>query len=137
MNENRIRDKITEIEKFLEELNSALPKNFYSYKNDFKLKAIGERYFEKIVEAISDLSFLIIKEKNLKQPEEEEKVFEILKNNEIISDDLARKFKEAKGMRNILSHQYGNIDDELVFDSIKNELTSDPQQFIKNIKKIL
>ena len=73
---NRIRDKIIEIEKFLKELEVSIPKSLEDYKNDFKLRAIGERYFEKIVEAMSDLSFLIIKEKKLKQPEEEENVFD-------------------------------------------------------------
>src|SRR3989339_291021 len=132
---NRIRDKIIEIEKFLKELEVSIPKSLEDYKNDFKLRAIGERYFEKIVEAMSDLSFLIIKEKKLKQPEEEENVFEILMNNNIISRDLAERFKKAKGMRNILSHQYGNIDDEVVFDSITKELQKDVNEFIEIISK--
>ncbi len=134
---NRIRDKIIEIEKFLKELEVSIPKSLEDYKNDFKLRAIGERYFEKIVEAMSDLSFLIIKEKKLKQPEEEENVFEILMNNNIISRDLAERFKKAKGMRNILSHQYGNIDDEVVFDSITKELQKDVNEFIEIISKLI
>ena len=40
-------------------------------------------------------------------------------------------------MRNIISHEYGKIDDEIVFDSIKDELILDAEEFIKQIKKVL
>ena len=58
----RIEEKIEEIENFLSELESALPNTFEEYKNDFKIKAIGERYFEKIIESVIDLVFFVIKE---------------------------------------------------------------------------
>jgi len=66
---DRVKDKTNEIEGFLEELENSLPKNFEEYKTDYKLRAIGERYFEKIIKAVIDLSFMIIKSKSLKQPE--------------------------------------------------------------------
>ena len=59
----RIKDKIKEIEEYLEELKSILPIDFKEYSKDYKTKAACERYFEKIIEAVVDLSFLIIKEK--------------------------------------------------------------------------
>ena len=64
---NRIKEKIDEIEQFLEELENSLPKDFDEYKTDYKLRAIGERYFEKIIEGVIDLAFFIIKEKNSKE----------------------------------------------------------------------
>lgn len=133
---SRIQEKIGEIEKFLEELESSLPEDFEEYKTDYKLRAIGERYFEKIIEGIVDLAFLVIKEKNLKQPEEDKQAFDILANEGIIKNSLADKLKDAKGMRNILAHEYGRIDDELVFHSLIEELIPDVQEFIKSIDKI-
>jgi uncharacterized protein YutE (UPF0331/DUF86 family) len=84
-----------------------------------------------------DLAFFIIKEKNLKQPEEDKQAFGILAKKKIISDSLAEKLKDAKGMRNILAHEYGRIDDELVFHSLVEELIPDVQEFIKLIDKII
>jgi len=132
----RISDKISEIEKFLEELESSLPTNFEEYKRDYKIRAISERYFEKIIEAIIDLSFMIVKEKNLKQPEHEKQVFDILKNEGIISEILATRLKDSKGMRNIIAHEYGKIDDELVFGFITKEIIRDANEFIDLIKKL-
>ncbi len=133
---NRIQEKIGEIEQFLDELESSLPEDFEEYKTDYKLRAIGERYFEKIIEAAVDLAFLVIKEKNLMRPEEDKEVFDILAKEKIISESLAEKLKEAKGMRNILAHEYGRIDNELVFHSLAEELIPDVQEFIKLINNI-
>ena len=44
---------------------------------------------------------------------------------------------EAKGMRNILAHEYGTVNDELVFHSITEEIEIDAREFIKVIKKEL
>ena len=133
---DRVKDKIVEIESFLDELNSCLPSDFEQYKIDFKLRAIGERYFEKIIEAVVDLAFFVIKEKNLKQPEEDKQSFDILAEEKIISNSLADRLKDAKGMRNILAHEYGRIDNELVFHSLAEELIPDVQEFIKLIENL-
>ena len=37
-------------------------------------------------------------------------------------------------MRNIIAHQYGKIDDEIIFDSIKEEIAKDAGLFIEAIK---
>ncbi|MEK6935270.1 MAG: DUF86 domain-containing protein [Nanoarchaeota archaeon] len=105
------------------------------YQNDFKIKAIGERYFEKIIEAVEDLAFLVINHKEFKYPEYEKEVFDILYENKLIREELAKRLKAAKGMRNIIAHQYGEIDDELVFKAISQELEKDVNEFIDLIEK--
>jgi len=130
---NRINDKTKEIEKYLEEFYNIIPGTFEEYKKDFKTKAACERYFEKIIEAVIDLSFLIIKQNSLKIPEEDKQAFDILEEKKIISKELAEKLKDAKGMRNILAHEYGSIDDEIVYNSIKEDLEKDIKLFLKNV----
>jgi len=131
---NRKEEKIEEIEKYIEELGSVLPFGFNDYENDFKLRAFCERYFEKIIEAIVDLAFIIIKDKKLEIPEEDKGAFDILFREKIISSDLAEKLKKAKGMRNILAHEYGKIDDEIVFEAVTEELIYDAVEFLKRVK---
>ncbi len=133
---NIIKDKINEIETYLQELSQIIPSSFQNYKEEFKTRAACERYFEKIIESLVDLSFLIIKFFNLQMPEEDKQSFKILKDNKIISENLSEKLQNAKGMRNILAHEYGSVDNKIVFDSIKNDLIPDVREFIKNIKKL-
>ena len=129
----RTKEKIKEIEQYLEELNSIKPTDFKGYIKDYKTKAACERYFEKIIEAVVDLSFLIIKENGFKVPEDDKKSFEILAEEKIIPEELANKLKDAKGMRNIIAHDYGNVDDEVVFESITSELVRDVKEFLESI----
>jgi uncharacterized protein YutE (UPF0331/DUF86 family) len=126
----RIQDKTKEIEQYVNELSEIIPSNFVDYKKDIKTKAACERYFEKIIEAVVDLAFLVIKKKGYKIPEEDKEAFDVLADENIISKELAGKLKDAKGMRNIIAHEYGKIDDELVFHSITEELIEDTNEFL-------
>jgi len=56
--------------------------------------------------------------------------------NKIISEELCSKLKDAKGMRNIIAHEYGKIDDEIVFEAVEEQLISEVNEFIENIKKL-
>ncbi len=136
MNE-RIKDKIKDIEKYLSELNEIRPINLKEYIHDLKAKAACERYAEIIIEAVIDLTFLFIKERKLSLPESDLHAFDILLQNKIISSELTEKLKDAKSMRNIIAHEYGNIDDEIVFHSITEELEKDVKELIYIIKKEL
>jgi len=133
----RISDKLSEIEDYLSELEGIMPNSFQEYENNLKTKAACERYFEKIIEAVVDLAFLIIKDKGYKIPEEDKESFDILENQGIISHELSEKLKDAKGMRNIIAHEYGKIDDELVFHSITGELVADGRELLKQVREKL
>ena len=133
MNE-RIKNKVEDLERFLQELSEIVPDTFEEYKIDFGAKAACERYAEKIIEAIVDLAFLIIKEKKLKIPEDDESSFNILSKSKIISAELAKRLIDAKGMRNIIVHEYGEIDDEIIFNSVTEDLEKDTKEFIKSIE---
>ena len=132
---NRIEEKIQQIRRFLEELSEMKPEDFEDYEKDIKSKAICERYCEKIPESLVDLALLVIKYKNFQQPEDEDSAFEILKNNKIISDNLAKNLQDAKGMRNIIAHEYGRIDDRIIFEAASHELEKDTKEFIKKVEE--
>ena len=129
----RVKDKIAEIETFLDELKGFMPDDFKDYKSDTVIKAACERYVEKIIEAAVDLSFLIIKQKNFRIPQDDIDAFNILLSERVIDKDLAARLRDAKGMRNIIAHQYGEIDDKIVFYSMKEKLEKDVREFIKKI----
>ena|SRR3989344_6947645 len=132
----RIDDKIDEIGRFLEELGSIMPSSLEEYKSSLEKKAACERYVEKIVEAVTDLAFLLIKEKKFKIPEDDSGAFDILLENKIIGKDMSSKLKNAKGMKNLISHQYGKIDDEIVFEAITEELGKDMKKFVEIVEKL-
>ncbi|MBI2666267.1 DUF86 domain-containing protein [Candidatus Woesearchaeota archaeon] len=131
------KDKIEEVEQYLEELTTFLPDDFEVYEHNVEKKAACERYFEKIVESLVDISFLVLKEEGGRIPEEDTQAFDLLSKKEIILEALSTRLKEAKGMRNILAHEYGIVDDRIVFESITSELVEDTKTFLNAIKKYL
>ena len=133
--ESRIKEKIEEIQQYLNELESIKPDSLKEYLNDLKEKAACERYVEKIMEAVTDLSFLLIKKYDFEKPDDDQSAFKILADNDIITSKVLEKLRNAKGMKNIISHQYGTIDDEIVFEAITQELIKDVREFLKEVGK--
>lgn len=131
---SRINDKINEVHAHLDELSKITPGEFDGYKSNNLVKAACERYFEKIVEAVTDIAFMVIVKRKLRVPEDDIDAFNILLEKKIIDEGLYKKLKQAKGMRNILAHQYGVVNDEIVFESITGELGKDVREFIKKIE---
>lgn len=129
----KIEDKIQSIQKFIEELEEVLPLDYEKYQSDLSKKLASERAFEKIIEGVNDLAILWIKEKRLQLPSEDEKAFEILASAKLIREELAKKLKQAKGMRNILAHQYDNLDEEIIFEALKEKIIKDAEEFLKEL----
>lgn len=130
-----ISDKIKEVEKYLSDLEKVAPETIEVYLKNLDKRLACERAFEKIIESVNDLAILIIKEKRFQMPNEDIKAFEVLSDKKIISKELADSLKEAKGMRNFLAHQYGKVDDELVFEAVQKEIFNDVDEFISQIEK--
>jgi len=127
----RIQEKIKEIEVLLQETKSIMPERYETYKNDKILQAASERYFEKIIEASSKLSSLVVQAEGLVRLKD---LFQTLYEARIISKEVFVQLKKAKGMRNILVHQYESIDGEVVFATIQNDLPRDIKKFLDDIK---
>ena len=135
--EKRIISKIQEIEKYLGEIGSQLPEEIEEYENDSKTRSACERNFEIISEYIIDISLYLIKMKNFRVPNNDESTFQILAENEIISENLSERMIEARGMRNFIAHRYGEIDNSRVFHALKEQFKQDIEEFIDSIKKNL
>lgn len=133
----RIMQKIKEVEYYISELESILPPNLDEYKEGIQTKAACERLFEIIIEALTSISFLIIKNEKFVPPEHDKAIFEALSSNGIISDKLSERLNDAKGMRNIIVHNYGSVDDSVVFSAITTEIIADAKQLIGNVKVYL
>lgn len=134
---DRIRDKMKEIESYLNYLVEITPKTEEEYLQDALTRAACERYFEKLVEAVTDAAFLVITEKRWSVPEDDVDAFRILSEKEVIDKELGKRLKDAKGMRNFLAHQYAKVDDKRVYEALAEEISDDVRSFLKAIKTFL
>jgi uncharacterized protein YutE (UPF0331/DUF86 family) len=65
-------------------------------------------------------------------PSEENDLFDKMKSEKIITEEMTVILKEMKGFRNILVHEYAVVDDEIVYSVIKNRM-GDFKKFKKQL----
>ena len=133
----RTEKKISEIESYLDELIRFRPKTFEDYKINLEKKWACERACERIAEGLVDLAIFLIRIKCINYNEEDEKAFGVLLKNDIINEDLCGKLRSLKGMRDHIAHRYGEIDDEVIFNAINNEIGKDTDEFLKIVRIVL
>jgi uncharacterized protein YutE (UPF0331/DUF86 family) len=132
----RILSKFDEINGYLEELEKIIPQNLEDYVTSVKDKRACERLLQISLEVVIDVCNILISNLKLGLPEDEEAVFEKLVNKKIISNKLKSILNGMKGLRNILVHKYGEVDDELVFEVLSEKL-GDFEIFKKEILEFL
>lgn len=135
LDSERILAKLDELYGYQRELRQIMPASFAQFKKIEKKRAC-ERLMQVSIECVIDVCALIVSGLRLGLPSEEDDLFERLEEAEVISSDMKEILKKMKGFRNLLVHEYGRVDDEIVYDMVKNRLR-DFIDFKKEITKVL
>ena len=135
LDRERILVKLAELESYLKELQAIAPESFAEFQRVEKKRAC-ERLLQISVEAVIDVCHLFVTGLRLGLPAEEDDIFEKLERANIISSGLKETLKEMKGFRNILVHEYGEVDDHIVYEAVKHRL-GDFDRFREEINKAI
>lgn len=132
MDTKRINQKLRELEMYMEELNNFKPESKQQFMNNLEKRRSIERELQIMIDCVIDICFLLIKELHKGLPANEQNIFDILK------DDLsnAKNLKKMRGFRNIIVHRYGEIDNELVYQFLQDDL-EDFNIFLDDVQKII
>ncbi len=79
---------------------------------------------------------MIVSSERLGLPKDEESIFDLMGENKILGEEMCEKAKEMKGFRNIQVHRYVHVDDELVYNDLKDRL-ADFYKFESEIRSYL
>lgn len=88
------------------------------------------------LETVIDICNILVSELKLGLPTEEGETIEKLKQKKAITSKMAKTLQAMKGMRNILVHRYGEIEDKKIFDNITKRI-DDFEKFKQEILKFL
>jgi uncharacterized protein YutE (UPF0331/DUF86 family) len=125
-----------EIQESVYLVETNLPQDF----NDFlKLGLVKDGIYKRIeysIENVWDICSIINSDLSNGIPHDEENILDNLINTGIIDKDLGEKLKLIKGFRNIVVHRYGNIDDELAFQTLQEHL-EDFHYFTQQVEDFL
>ena len=91
-----------------------------------------ERYLQLAIQVCLDIGNHILADIKSKAPEEFRDIFILLGENKIIPDEFAKKIAPMAGLRNILVHDYLEVDSNKIYDILQKDL-SDFREFAKYV----
>ena len=103
---------------------------------DEDIQDLLDRRMQKAIEACIDIAAHIVAAEKLGQAETSGSLFQLLAKHKIIPNELAQKLEMAVGLRNIIVHEYTQIDYQLAYSNLEEKLT-DLENFARNIKNYL
>lgn len=125
--QNRVLLRIDFLAQQLSYLKEYESISFDTYINSFEKRATIERTLELIIQAAIDINrHLITRKLKLPFPTTAKNSFLQLRKENILTEELAKQLAKSAGLRNILAHEYLEIDDMLIYRSIPLALTQYP-----------
>jgi uncharacterized protein YutE (UPF0331/DUF86 family) len=114
INKTLILRKLTELDTYQKQIDEYREISVEQYRADWKTQRIIERTLQLMIELCVDIASHIISEKELPVPTSYANTFEILNQAGLISNELAKTMVKMAKFRNILVHQYTEIDTAIV-----------------------
>ena len=118
----RISQKIKEIQDSLQMIEEALPANIEGFNHLGLVKDGIYKRLEFCIQNLIDIFSMIYIENNLGVPGAIDDIFIALSSKKLFSKKILQIIGEMKGLRNILAHRYGVIDDNIIFEILKERL---------------
>ena len=125
-----VLNRLNHLEENLEYIKGIKKYDKKDFINNKDIYLRYERALHLVIEAIIDLANHLIADQRLRTPESNRDIFKILFENNFIEKELAENLKKMAGFRNILVHDYLDLDRKLEYKIIINNI-HDIQQFMK------
>ena len=121
LDRERILAKIDQLDAYIAELQEIAPSSFVEYQRVEKKRGC-ERLLQVSIEVVIDICNLLVSGLRLGLPAEEEDLFRKLLKAGVMSKEMGEKLREMRGFRNILVHEYAQVDDRLIYEAVKTKL---------------
>lgn len=115
LDRDRILSKLDELDGYLAELRQIVPDSYARYMESVEKRRACERLLQISIECVIDVCALFVSGLRLGLPAEDDDLIEKLEQAGLISAEMAKALRTMKGFRNILVHEYGRLDNAIVF----------------------
>lgn len=117
----RVLARLDELDGYLRELRHVVPVSVEGY-GKIETKRACERLLQISIEAVIDICGIMVAGLRLGLPAEEDDLFEKLEAAGVLSKETREVLRAMKGLRNILVHEYGRVDDQIVYGVLTERL---------------
>ncbi len=128
-NLNVIENKISAARKYLKILEGYKKYSREEIEKNIDIRGAVERYLYLAVQAAIDLAEAVIALKRFRKPTTMAESFVILKEEGMIDEEISEPVIKMVGFRNIIAHDYGEINYDIVYDILHQRL-KDIEKFI-------
>ena len=135
MDRARILSKLDEMGRHLDKIREIAPDNLEEYEEDEVTRRAIERLLHISIEAVIDISYILVKELRLGLPTSEESYFDKL-SAKVLTPQMVEKLKEMRRFRNVMVHRYDKVDDIRVYYIVQNRL-GDLYEFKEEVLEFL
>ena len=114
--------KISELELYQKQIREFSDITLQDYKADWKTQRIVERTLQIMIETCADIANHIVSDRGMRSPTSYTDTFKVLFENNIIDSELFTIMVKMAKFRNIVVHQYEEVDAEIVIFILKKHL---------------
>ncbi len=136
VDKNIINIRIGKLHEYLGNLETLKKYPLEDFLNNLMIHSTAERQLQLAIECIQDIATHIIADERLGVPETNKDVYIFLSKAGIINNELALKLADMAKFRNILVHDYIELNLKTVFEIIQLDL-NDIILFVKHILKYM
>ncbi len=114
--------KLAELEEYLGQIREYTNITIERYSSDWKIQRITERTLQIMIETCADIAGHIISDGGYRIPKSYADTFKVLQEENILEKELFETMEKIAKFRNIVVHNYGNIDASIVVNILKRHL---------------
>lgn len=122
VDEALILRKLSQLDVYKSQLATYRQTSSEQYRADWKTQRVVERTLQLMIELCTDIANHIISDERLPVPTSYANAYEVLNQAGRLSDDLTKTMVQIAKFRNILVHQYTEIDAAIVVEILHNRL---------------
>ena len=117
-----ISKKLERLADYVQKLEELKKLSLTELRNKPIERAATERFFQMAIESVIDVCSMIISHEDLEKPDEYRKTITLLADAGILDEKFAENFSQIAGFRNILVHQYADVDLDILYQFLQNRL---------------
>ena len=106
--------KVSDLELYLLQIQEFPALTADGYRNDWKTQRIIERTLQMMIETCADVASHIVSDRGMRAPTSYADTFKVLSENSIISEELCVIMEKMAKFRNVVVHQYEQVDADIV-----------------------
>lgn len=122
VNPDVLHRRLKKLDEYLDVLEDAQRYTYREFADNPEHHGSVERFLHLAVEALTDMASHVVADEDLGSVDRARDLPDIFEEHGYVDEELAATWKDMIGFRNVLVHEYVDIDPERVYDVLQNQL---------------